>query len=99
LSKIRTISKSHIVHPGLEIFKNRKPGQEIKLRKEDIPGLAESGWNPELDAMYVFSQNLWERLADEIVFDNLSEIHIIWSFSSYSMIYNRKIQLGHLKNR
>jgi hypothetical protein len=98
LSKIRTISKSHIVHPGLEIFKNRKPGQEIKLRKEDIPGLAESGWNPELDAMYV-SPHIWDLLADEIVFDNLSEIHIIWSCSSYLMIYNRKIQHGHLKNR
>jgi histone acetyltransferase len=58
LAKIRTISKSHIVHPGLEVFKNRKPGQEIKLRKEDIPGLAESGWNPELDAMYV-SLEIW----------------------------------------
>jgi histone acetyltransferase len=57
LAKIRTISKSHIVHPGLEIFKDRKPGQEIKLRKEDIPGLAESGWNPELDAMYVLLQS------------------------------------------
>jgi histone acetyltransferase len=51
LAKIRTISKSHVVHPGLEIFKNRKPGQEIRLTIDDIPGLAESGWNPELDAM------------------------------------------------
>lgn len=51
LAKIRTISRSHIVHPGLEVFKNRKPGEVIKLSKEDVPGLAESGWNPELDAM------------------------------------------------
>lgn len=49
LAKIRTISKSHVVHPGLDKFKNLKPGQ--KLNKEDVPGLAESGWNPELDAM------------------------------------------------
>lgn len=51
LAKIRTISRSHIVHPGLEIFKDRKPGQAIKLDKDDVPGLPESGWNPELDAM------------------------------------------------
>lgn len=56
MAKIRTISRSHIVHPGLEVFKDRKPGQEITLKKEDIPGLAESGWNPELDAMYVHPQ-------------------------------------------
>lgn len=51
LAKIRTISRSHIVHPGLDIFKNRKPGQQLKLDKDKVPGLAESGWNPELDAM------------------------------------------------
>lgn len=51
LAKIRTISQSHVVRPGLEVFKERKPGQQIKLPKEDIPGLAESGWNPDLDEM------------------------------------------------
>lgn len=50
-AKIRTISQSHVVRPGLEVFKNRKPGESIKLEKEDIPGLAESGWNPDLDEM------------------------------------------------
>lgn len=50
-AKIRTISQSHVVRPGLEAFKNRKPGEHIKLEKEDIPGLAESGWNPDLDEM------------------------------------------------
>ncbi|TXT07179.1 hypothetical protein VHUM_03349 [Vanrija humicola] len=49
LAKIRTISQSHVARPGLEVFKNRKPGQEIRLSKEDIPGLAESGWSPDLD--------------------------------------------------
>lgn len=49
LAKIRTISRSHIVHPGLTIFKNRKSGKP--LTKDDVPGLAESGWNPDLDAI------------------------------------------------
>ena len=39
MAKIRTISKSHIVHPGLQAFKDRKKGQEIKLTKADVPGL------------------------------------------------------------
>ena len=42
LAKIRTISKSHVIHPGLQVFKNRKSGQDIKLTKEDVPGLSES---------------------------------------------------------
>jgi len=41
LAKIRTISRSHVVRPGLQIFKDRKPGQEIKLTKADVPGLGE----------------------------------------------------------
>lgn len=53
LAKIRTISQSHVVRAGLEVFKDRKPGQDLKLPKEEIPGLAESGWNPDLDEMYV----------------------------------------------
>lgn len=50
-AKIRTISQSHVVRPGLDAFRNRKPGEFIKLDKQDIPGLAESGWNPDLDDM------------------------------------------------
>ncbi|CAI4735573.1 BDN_1c_G0031670.mRNA.1.CDS.1 [Saccharomyces cerevisiae] len=47
--KIRTISKSHIVRPGLEQFKdlnNIKP-----IDPMTIPGLKEAGWTPEMDAL------------------------------------------------
>ncbi|OXG24839.1 histone acetyltransferase [Cryptococcus neoformans Tu401-1] len=49
IAKIKTLTKSHIIHPGLQIFKERQPDEEIKLTKEQVPGLAESGWNPDLD--------------------------------------------------
>jgi len=49
LSKIRMISRSHVVHPGLEIFKNKEEGQEIKVDPSQVPGLKESGWTPEMD--------------------------------------------------
>lgn len=42
MAKIRTISQSHVVHPGLAVFKNRKEGEEITLKKEQVPGLSES---------------------------------------------------------
>lgn len=51
LAKIRTISQSHVVQPGLQVFKDRKPGEKIKLSKEQIPGLLESGWDEEMDQM------------------------------------------------
>jgi histone acetyltransferase len=67
LAKIKSLTRSHIVHPGLQVFKDKKPG-EIKLSKDEVPGLgesvptaptwrvidvlvAETGWNPDLDAM------------------------------------------------
>ncbi len=40
MAKVRTISKSHIVHPGLKVFRDKKEG-EVKLSKEDVPGLGE----------------------------------------------------------
>ncbi len=42
LAKIKTISHSHIVRPGIEAFKNREPGDYTALPKEQIPGLRES---------------------------------------------------------
>lgn len=42
LAKIQTISQSHVVRPGLALFKDRKPGETITLAKEDIPGLGTS---------------------------------------------------------
>ncbi|XDT40072.1 Bromodomain [Nakaseomyces glabratus] len=47
--KIRTISKSHVVHPGLECFndiENIKP-----IDPMSIPGLKEAGWTPEMDEL------------------------------------------------
>lgn len=41
LAKIRTISRSHVVRSGLQVFRDRKEGQEIKLTKADVPGLGE----------------------------------------------------------
>lgn len=52
LAKIRTISQSHVVRSGLTVFKERDLEKEpLKLKKEDIPGLVESGWDEEMDAM------------------------------------------------
>lgn len=47
--KIKMRSKSHIVRPGLQIFKKGKPG--FKLLAKEIPGLIESGWLEEMDKL------------------------------------------------
>lgn len=45
--KIKMRSKSHVVRPGLRVFKNAGPN--FKLQAKDIPGLLESGWLEEMD--------------------------------------------------
>ncbi|CEP62613.1 histone acetyltransferase GCN5 LALA0_S05e09538g [Lachancea lanzarotensis] len=47
--KIRLVSKSNVVHPGLKHFKdlsNIKPMDPM-----EIPGLKEAGWTPEMDEL------------------------------------------------
>lgn len=46
--KIKLRSKSHVVRPGLQIFKNKK---NVTLDPNDIPGLVESGWLDEMDKL------------------------------------------------
>lgn len=45
--KVKMRSKSHVVRPGLQIFKNAAP--DFKIATKDIPGLVESGWLEEID--------------------------------------------------
>ncbi|KAH3674200.1 hypothetical protein WICMUC_003442 [Wickerhamomyces mucosus] len=47
--KIREISKSHIVRPGLTHFKDLK--NIVPIDPMTIPGLKESGWTPEMDEL------------------------------------------------
>ncbi|OCF40322.1 histone acetyltransferase [Kwoniella heveanensis CBS 569] len=81
LAKIRTISRSHIVHPGLEIFKERKPGQEIKLTKEQVPGLAESGWNPDLDDIIRQPKRNPHHVLLQLVLNDLQNEPSAWPFT------------------
>ncbi|GAA6012830.1 hypothetical protein JCM11491_006192 [Sporobolomyces phaffii] len=49
LAKIRQLSQSHVVHPGLPFFANAPPGSKIDHTR--VPGLKESGWTPEMDEL------------------------------------------------
>lgn len=55
LSRIRAISQSHIVHPGLAVFRDKDasadPETGFKVAPADVPGLASAGWTPEMDVM------------------------------------------------
>lgn len=53
MAKIKSLTKSHVVHRGLDIFRDRKEGVPFKLKKEEVPGLAETSWDPDLDDMRV----------------------------------------------
>ncbi|KDQ57812.1 hypothetical protein JAAARDRAFT_130557 [Jaapia argillacea MUCL 33604] len=47
MSKIREMSKSHIVHSGLNIFKEGWR-EGLVVDPKDVPGLRESGWTPSM---------------------------------------------------
>lgn len=47
--KIKSRSQSHIVRPGIRLFKNAKP--DFKMLPNDIPGLVDSGWLEEMDKL------------------------------------------------
>ncbi|QLL30270.1 hypothetical protein HG536_0A00870 [Torulaspora globosa] len=47
--KIRTISKSHVIRPGLKVFRDLKNIKPIDPMS--IPGLKEAGWTPEMDEL------------------------------------------------
>ncbi|GAA5872816.1 hypothetical protein JCM16303_006842 [Sporobolomyces ruberrimus] len=49
LAKIRQLSQSHVVHPGLAFFATAPPGS--KIDHSQVPGLKESGWTPEMDEL------------------------------------------------
>lgn len=61
LRRIRKLSRSHIIYPGLQIFKDREErkdpapiaSEDMKLvvQPSDVPGLRESGWTPEMDEL------------------------------------------------
>ncbi len=45
LAKVKSLTRSHIVYPGVKHIKGQA------LSKADVPGLAETAWNPDLDAL------------------------------------------------
>ncbi|KAG0232750.1 histone acetyltransferase [Actinomortierella wolfii] len=45
ITKIKEVSKSHIIHPGLKDFQNGA----TEVDPMSVPGIKESGWDPEMD--------------------------------------------------
>ena len=57
-ARIRSFSRSHIVYPGLPIFKKRNASTaaasdhiELIVQPNEVPGLRETGWTPEMDEL------------------------------------------------
>lgn len=47
--KIKSRSQSHVVRPGIRLFKNARP--DFKMPPNEIPGLVDSGWLEEMDKL------------------------------------------------
>lgn len=57
-ARIRSFSRSHIVYPGLSVFKKRNASTaaasdkvELIVQPSEVPGLRETGWTPEMDEL------------------------------------------------
>ncbi|GJJ06479.1 hypothetical protein Clacol_000671 [Clathrus columnatus] len=48
LTKIRKISKSHVIYPPLPQFVNATHGEEVTVDWQTVPGLRDSGWTPSM---------------------------------------------------
>lgn len=60
-ARISSFSRSHIVYPGLDVFKNIKDEKRdittqankihLVVQPQEVPGLKDTGWTPELDEL------------------------------------------------
>ncbi|KAH7919738.1 Bromodomain-containing protein [Leucogyrophana mollusca] len=71
LTKIREMSKSHIVYPGLTQFMDDGSAGGLKIDPKDVPGLRESGWTPSMDTNVRSTprsaeQNFMQRLLTDL---------------------------------
>jgi len=71
--KIREISNSHVVHKGLENFKNAKGIIQV----EQIPGIRETGWRPPLQSDE--DLNLLQQILEEVM-EKIREHPSSWPF-------------------
>lgn len=51
--KVREMSRSHVIHAGLDAFKEGRWEEGMVLDPKNIPGLRETGWRPGADNEYV----------------------------------------------
>ncbi|KAI5123056.1 hypothetical protein M0805_000491 [Coniferiporia weirii] len=81
LTKIRQMSRSHIVHSGLPQFQNGAP-EGVRVDPKDVPGLRETGWTPDLQAevsaLYFSKSPLYNAMRRILV--ELQNHPLAWAF-------------------
>ncbi|KAJ7496124.1 hypothetical protein B0H11DRAFT_1716448 [Mycena galericulata] len=81
MSKIREMSRSHIVYPGLPQFQNASG--EVTVDYKDVPGLRESGWTPTMTSNPV---RIVSRSSDRYfmtkTLDDLKDHSAAWAFQN-----------------
>ncbi|KAL5523700.1 hypothetical protein ACEPAG_7873 [Sanghuangporus baumii] len=81
LTKIRQMSKSHVVYPGLPQFQEGQP-ECITLDPQDVPGLRETGWTPDMQTevtqLYYAKSPLYAAMRRILV--ELQNHPLAWAF-------------------
>ncbi|KAG8987280.1 histone acetyltransferase [Tulasnella sp. JGI-2019a] len=78
LHKIRQMSRPQVLYDGLKQFENAPEGFEMDYR--DIPGLKESGWDPELDRITRQATRDPQRKAMARLLTDLQGHALAWPF-------------------
>ncbi|KAF9654000.1 Bromodomain-containing protein [Thelephora ganbajun] len=79
MTKIREISKSHIVYSGIQRFQITNDG-EFRIDYRDVPGLAESGWTPDQTDITRSPHKSPERNIMERLLSDLQQHPLSWAF-------------------
>ncbi|KAH9910577.1 histone acetyltransferase GCN5 [Amylocystis lapponica] len=79
LTKIREMSRSHIVYDGLLQFREGA-GEGVTVDPKDVPGLRESGWTPAMAAITRPSGRSVEHTTMEKLLSDLQGHPLAWAF-------------------
>ncbi|KAK7053438.1 histone acetyltransferase [Paramarasmius palmivorus] len=81
MARIREISRSHIVHPGLPQFQDGAP-PDVTVDPKDVPGLRESGWTPSMaESLRRTIPKSGDRVFMEHVLRDLQNHNQSWPFT------------------
>lgn len=106
--QMKKISRSHIVHKGMEAFKKAAPDNPVYIDPLSIPGIREAGWTPEMDALARRPKRKGHYAIIQHLLSELQNHPSSWPFMSpvskedvpdYYLLIKEPMDLGAMQNK